>query len=141
MTGLRSLSLHDLAKGTLPRPGGTLAGMDFQVSVYRELSEWKTQGRGTLTVTVTFEQGQASPATFPRLRTVLDAYVEHWPRCNRNMGLDPDNNPQLIWNLSLDTLPDTFVDYPGHVDLLDVTDADSEPEATPATPVETSGCT
>ena len=38
-------------------------------------------------------------------------------------------------------IPDTFVDYPGHVDLLDVTDADSEPEATPATPVETSGCT
>ena len=145
VTGLRSLSLHDLAKGTLPRPGGTLAGMDFQVSVYRELSEWKTQGRGTLTVTVTFEQGKASPATFSWLRTVLDAYVEHWPRCNRNMGLDPDNNPQLIWNLSLDTLPDTFVDYPGHVDLLDETDADSEPEATPATPVETpvetSGCT
>ncbi len=52
------------------------------------------------------------------------------------MALDPDNNPQLIWNLSLDTLPDTFVDYPGHVDLLDATDADSEPEAAPATPVE-----
>ena len=80
------------------------------------------------------------PARLPWLRTVLDAYVEHWPRCNRNMGLDRDNNPQLIWNLSLDTLPDTFVDYPGHVDLLG-TDADSEPEATPATPVETSGCT
>ena len=60
-------------------------------------------------------------------------------------GAIPDNNPQLIWNLSLDTLPDTFVDYPGHVDLLDATDADSEPEASPATPVETpvetSGCT